>query len=281
MEPKVKREPRPKGTTLLAIEYNKLNSDESKQRLIDHVITTYALQGFRYMGQSYSIPALAQKLNIDQKTIMETISNIGTNMGSLANPESLQETLKTIATLSTSFSLSDRGLIQSQLENLLRSQGPNYKPFITAEVNKVLKLMLESNKNLMELYKTFFTTNNTTTNILNLNTNSKEQEDYLTPDKALQILTEQRALPNANNAIKVHKSFSESDTSSLADKLWDKYGIGDLESVKEGRTGTESLRAQEVPEGPRAKKLESPHTNAFERRGEDYEDVDELPTGEA
>lgn len=270
------RIPRPVGTTLLAIEYQKLGSDEAKENLIQHIVSHYALNGFRYQGHSISIPSLAQKLKIPESSITKAISNIGTSLGNIADPESLNETAKTLLTLSTSFSLSDRGLIQSQLETLLQSQGKSYRPFISSEVNKVLKLMLESNKNLIDLYKSFFNTNSSTVNILNVHSNKEDNKDYLSPTEALQLISSNQALPTTSDA-----------SVGGGSRLWDKYSIGDNPSVRERRSGTEALRALEPSPGDvyKPKSLEatepkSSHEDHFSRRGYEVIDTDSLPTNE-
>jgi len=282
----MQRIPRPKGTTMLALEYQKLNTDEALDLLIQHIVTYYAINGFRYQGKSVSIPDLAQKLNLPQNKVTNAISNIGTSMGNLADPEALNETAKTLLTLSTSFSLSDRGLIQSQLETLLASQAGTYKPFISSEVNKVLKLMLESNKSIQELYKAFFNTNSSTVNILNIHNKDNEQ-DYLTPQKALDLISDsQPALQSPPADTNKPVSSSQSSFSDRAKELWIRHSIGDNPSVREGRSGTEALRALEpsddthTPISQGATKPSGPHEDHFSRRGYEIVDDDSLPTSD-
>jgi len=288
------RIPRPLGTTVLAIEYQKLQTDEAKDRLINHIITYYALNGFRYQGQSYTLQEMSELLQTPLPNIMEAISNLGSNMGNLADPTQLHETAKSIITMGLTFSLQDRGLIQSQLETLLTSQGGTYRPFITAEVNKALKLMLESNKNIHESYKAFFTNTTSTTNILNIHQGRQPDKEYLTPDQAFNLITDQeRGLPAGPTKPKtpslpadtqnMPNPHSPSDTQSLAEELYRKHSIGELRDVKEGRTGTEALRALEpadLPKAPDSQGATNSH-RAFEtRRGETYQDIDSLPDSE-
>jgi hypothetical protein len=50
-------------------------------------------------------------------------------------------------------SLATRALVDQQLHILLASQGGEYKAYISGEVNKALKLRLDSDKNIQELTK--------------------------------------------------------------------------------------------------------------------------------
>jgi len=284
------RQPRPRGSTYLSIKQRETKEPEDKEALYRHLITIYTTEGFRWNGQPTNIPTLSQILNIPQEHIMGLVSQTGTNLGSLASPENIKNTLESIITLSTSFALEDRGLIMQQLNLLLTSQDGKYKPFVTGEVNKALKLALESNKNISELYKTFFTTQSSTTNILIQGANKEANEDLLTPDKALTILHEDpRLLSLPSSPAKTLPANSDlsslADTAPLADELYREYGVGDFEDVRERRSGTDSLRApepgsrtdSEPAEGPPG--LPAEEDGGFKRRGIVVQDVDIEPEG--
>lgn len=287
------RQPRPQGTTYLSMKYQQTKDATDKQNLYKHLITIYATSGFQWNNTPANIPKLASILNIPQSTILDLISSVGQNMGNLVSPQNIKNTLESIITLSTSFALEDRGLIMHQLKLLLEAQGDSYRPFVSGEVSKTLKLVLDSNKNISEIYKTFFTSTNNTTNILNIHNQSKEeQEDLLTADTAMELLHSGQ-IPNrlpatsnqANNQGKQGHQLpmpnaSLSDTAQLADTLYERYGIGDFETVRENRHGSEALLPP-IPDGPEAMKLNNNELGrgdkALKRRGYDVVDVDELP----
>jgi len=294
----ITRKPRPRGATFLSLKYQDTGNEEDKEMLLRHLISIYTTSGFRWNDIPTSIPQLSEILQIPQHVIMGHVSNVGSDMAGLADPQNLKNTLQTIATLATTFSLEDRGLIMQQLSLLQESQQGTYKPFITAEVNKVLKLALDSNKNITDLLKTFTSSSNSTTNILNVyqeqNDNEEEDKEYLTPDQAFEILN----INNKPKSLSEHKPDNDdslpadmpksqllADTSSLADELHDRYGIGDLVDVRERRSGTEALQAPDMaltPNSPPAERpslpAEDAHSEHFKRRGLDTVDEDELPT---
>jgi hypothetical protein len=276
----MKRIPRPQGTTYLSIQYQKSSGEEDKNRLYSHIINLYVINGFMLNGRAMSIPQLSKSLSLPTEKIMEEISNLGTNMGSLASKENLQSTIQMLVTLSTTWAIQDRGKVQEQLELLLQSQGNTYKPFTTGEVSKTLKMLLESNKNIMEAYRTFFTSSNNTTNILNLIQPQQEnEEEYLTTDTAIQLLQ------SNNKGELLENNNTNSELKNLGNKLFEEYRIGDLENVKENRTGANALVGLDSPtttqalkpKRKKAKELRSQHEDFFNRRGIEVEDIDELP----
>ena len=272
----MERKPRPQGSTYLSQRYQESGTNEDKETLIKHLITIYTLHGFSWNNKPCSIHELAQILKIPPQVIMAQISNLGQNIGSLASPENIKNTLQSIITLSTTWAIQDRGTVNHQLSNLLQSQKGTYKPFITAEVNKTLKLMLESNKNLMDSYKTFFTQPNNITNILNII--KPEDKDYLSPDEALKMIEQE-------NKRQVGDTMPENEGKGLADQLREEYGIEQLNSVFGGASEAEGLIALKLPDAqavkaPQSLPAEEPESDKASRypsrRREPFSDQDEI-----
>lgn len=287
----INRLARPQGSTFLSLRYQETQTQEDKQNLFKQVVAAYTLQGFMWNNKPCTINQLSQILRIPTQEILIHISELGQNMGSLATPENIENTLKSIVTLGTTWAIQDRGLVSQQLNQLLVSQDGKYKPFISAEVNKALKLILESNKNLMDTYKTFFTTPNNVTNILNITNkdNQKEEQEYLSPDEALKMIqeSEKKAIPSDSeikgNAIPATQvgSLSETAYANDADQFFKDYGLANFSGIKENRTGSEALlpcEATLTPDNQKAIKPSKDEDGGFKRRKIDIEDVDELPT---
>lgn len=287
------RKPRPQGTTMLALHYQQYPNEDTLNKLINHILYIWVTNGFNWDNNSFTIPEMAQFLKIPESEITDKISKTATNMGSLVSPETIEETAKTLITLSTSFSLQDRGTIQNQLHKLLKSQGDTYKPFISSEVNRTLKLMLESNRNLMEVYKSFFTSSNNVTQILNLlpSPTEKNQEDLLTPEKALDLLDKQNttskalnpsknlSLPSSKNS---NNKAADNDPIEVSQELEDRYQLGDVERQVFGISGpsAHSKADDAVLKSRKAEKLANTtnqHADFEGRRGHEVIDLDELP----
>lgn len=276
----VTRIPRPAGTTFLSITYNQEQSTTNKDRLLAHIVYAYTSSGFRWNNKPIPLPTFAQIIQTPTNKIMELISKSGEQMGSLLNPDHLKSTIESIITLSASWAIQDRGQIQKQVEDLLRSQGGKYMPFVTSEVNKALKLTLDSNKNLIETFKSLLTNNQT--NILNIfnQTGTSESDSLLTPENAIQLI-----LDNNKTQQKALSGNSQPDNIAMLpagklEKLYQEHALGDAEEVREMASEGKALRPQSL-EGQEAIELrESPHDNVSRRRGEDVVDYDELPNRE-
>ena len=291
------RQPRPMGLTLLSLNYQKSQLPEDKEKLLKHLITQYTLQGFVFNRTPVNIPEFSKLTNLPEDTIMQYVSKVGASIGAFNTPDQIQDTLTTIASLSTNWAIQDRGLAMQQLNILQASQGNSYKPFISGEVNRALSQALTSNKNLMELYKTFFTSSNT--NILNIYGNNNEQEDYITPQKAFDLLQNRLSL-NAADALSLPKHKSFDNKKLIQDEelelLFIEHELGDSPECIEGRSGTDALRAPEpiglqgvtIPvedqdepkslKAPRRRNTVNMHEEFEKRRGNsEYIDYDEVP----
>lgn len=294
----ITRRPRLKGLTFLSLQHQQENNEESREAVLRHAITNWTIQGFRWNNQPCNINDLSHILKVNPTTIMEHVSEVGKNLGGLADPDQVEDTIKSIISLSTTWAIQDRGIIMKQLETMLASQGGQYRPFISGEVNKALKLILDSNKNLMDGYKTFFTSNNTTTNILNIKGNSQDESDYISPYEALKLIQDNN--PNNNNKQLPqdanHNTEPPVPTTNPAgipeeqlQSLFKEHGVAETPGCRENRTGTEALKAlgpddqlgheATRPTKTKPKKRESSHDDSFNRRGIDIEDIDALPSG--
>lgn len=288
MDATIKRQPRLLGLTYLSLEYQKNPTQDKKDHVYQHLITQYTLNGFTHQGSSMNIYQLAQYLHLPPEQIMKYINQTSQSIGTLVNPEQIQETMQSIISLSTTWAIQDRGQIQNQTALLLESQGNKYRAYVSSEVNKSFKLMLESNKALQEAYKTFFTSTNNQTNILNIYGESDDKEqDYVSPDQALNMLLANNK--DANNTLpQLNVPHNE--------KLFKEHSIGETPDCLERRTGTDALRAledmtqvanqpirQQVTIPNQSKDIwasESPqaaHDNPIERRGEEDDALDAIP----
>lgn len=236
-------------------------------------------------------------MNIPESTIMQYVSTISKDIGAFNSPDQMKDTLTSIASMSMNWSIEDRGLAMAQLSILAQAQGNSYKPFISSEVTRSLKLAQDANTNLMNLYKTFFTSNQT--NILNIyNNTNKDNSGYLNPEEALNIINEQKAIQ-----MQARKELSQGDKTKYdpirilqddeLDLLYEEHKLGDSPECLENRSGTQALMAVE-PLGPLAntpigqpvtepeslkaprKKSRDRHENFEERRNEQYVHFDEV-----
>lgn len=215
METQTTRMPRPQGTTLLCMEIYKAKSDkkrkEKKEYLLKHLVNVYTMNGFRLNGYSLNISQFSNLLGVKQERIQNLLLERASTLKAFSDPDQLKDTANALASMCTTWAIQDRGLIQSQAETMLRAQNGTYKPFISAEVRQTLAALLQSNKQIAEIFKTFYSQGGI--NISLTQTNQK-QENYLTIDKAYEIARE--STPTALNPADPAKAQILSDSTLKA-----------------------------------------------------------------
>lgn len=185
----VVRFPRPMGLTTLAVQYRKDKTLENKQALFNYVIHNWILSNGKFGNVSMDVNTLA-------RTTGMTIEYIQTYMrdqiltSKIWEPEHQQELINGLLGQQLSWALEDRMEINQQLEILKASQGGHYTPFISAEMNKALKLRLESSSSLQQVIRTF--TGGSTTNIFNQfnQQNNLHAEQGISREEAMELITE-------------------------------------------------------------------------------------------
>ena len=95
-----------------------------------------------------------------------------------------------------SWTIEDRMRVNNQIELLMASQGGRYTPFISAEVNKALKMGIDSTTSMQSMVQKFMGGSGTT-NIFNMFQQNNTQEvnnQYVTQAQVLDILTQEDKL---------------------------------------------------------------------------------------
>lgn len=191
MEQISNRMPRPEGTTFLCREVYRAKSEkvrlERKNRLLHHLVNVYTMSGFRINGHSLNLAQFSNLLGVKQEKIQSILFDKAHTIQAFSNPDTLKETANSLASMCTTWAIQDRGLLQQHVEMLLRSQKGKYMPFITAEVTKALQTLMTSNKNVAEIFKTFYSQGGININMTQTN---QKQENILTIDKAYEIVRE-------------------------------------------------------------------------------------------
>lgn len=185
------RIPRARGITFLGAKYNHTKDEADYKALVKYAVNNYSLSGFSYLGKPMAMHDFSLMLNIPKSEITCVMTDQADNIGFLTK-ENSKDMLSMIASLSMEWSMQDRARIQAQFDRLNKAQGEGYAPFISAEVNKTLKLMMEANQQIGQTFRNFFTAQNNTTNILNIigEPEEKNDQEFLGVHQALQMLDE-------------------------------------------------------------------------------------------
>lgn len=191
-----RRIPRPIGTTEIALTYHKDKTEDNRQQLQKHIINHYINNNFSYCNRFYNIEEISMYMGIEQSKVLYYTIKYGNEVRSTMDSMSGQDTLKALFALTIKGSLEDRSRAVEQLSILQASQGAIYRPFISGEVNKALKLVMESNSNMASLVLGLIKGSGTT-NILNVmgdqatgGTQGIQDKDILTLDNAIMQIKE-------------------------------------------------------------------------------------------
>lgn len=216
----IERMPRPTGVTILAQQMNKAKSKKlrktRKEKLISHIVNIYTMSGFRLNDRTLSIPQLAHLLNTKVETIQSCMLGTSHTLEAFKDPQRLQDTAAALANMSTLWAIQDRGTIQHQLEILLKSQGDKYSPFISGEISRILSTLLQSNKQVAEIFRTFYASGST----ININNNltHNNQSQSLTVEEAYKIVQTSQPKEIQTDNIKQAKILDQPQLKLLEEK---------------------------------------------------------------
>lgn len=193
----IKRFPRPLGTTSLAIEYSLTPSDENRFRLYNHVIHQWLLSNGKFGGKYMDVNTLSQVTGIPTDYIQCFMRDQVMN-SKIWDKDKQEELLNGLLGQTLAWALEDRLSIKAQVDLLRQSQNGHYTPFVSAELNKAMKMMLDSSTGLQSVIRTFM--GGGTTNIFNMfnqqNNVDNHQENGISLEAAKQLILESNVVLN-------------------------------------------------------------------------------------
>ena len=193
----IKRFPRPLGTTSLAIEYSLTPSDENRFRLYNHVIHQWLLSNGKFGGKYMDVNTLSKITGIPTDYIQCFMRDQVMN-SKIWDKDKQEELINGLLGQTLAWALEDRLAIKAQVDLLRQSQMGHYTPFVSAELNKAMKMMLDSSTGLQSVIRTFM--GGGTTNIFNMfnqqNNVDNHQENGISLDEAKQLILESNVVLN-------------------------------------------------------------------------------------
>ena len=198
----IKRFPRPMGTTAMAAEYQKSQNLEDLQKVYNYIINHWLMGNGMLCGIMYDINTFSTKTGIDINYIRVFMRD-RLLQSKLWDKERQEEMLQALLGEQVAWALEDRMEISHQVNILRESQGGHYTPFISAELNKALKMKLDSSTSLQSIIRTFM--GGGTTNIFNqfgdTQNNQLNQNQGISIDEARKIILEsQRVMDKPQEA---------------------------------------------------------------------------------
>lgn len=194
------RFPRPMGITALSIEYQKTGSPDSLNNLYKYFVNQWFMNNGLVCGKPYDTNQLTIVFNIPPTVVSQYMKDsvLGSHIFELSTNSEMVESLMGEQ---LKWVLEDR-MEASQQVNLLRaSQGDKYAPFISAELNKALKLKQESATAMGNVIRNL-TGGNSVNIFTQINQQNNQQVNQgITIEEAREIVMEsQKVLPKSEEA---------------------------------------------------------------------------------
>lgn len=196
----IHRFPRPMGITALSVEYQKTGSPDSLNNLYKYFVNQWFMNNGLVCGKPYDTNQLTLVFNIPPTVVSQYMKDsvLGSHIFELSTNSEMVESLMGEQ---LKWVLEDR-MEASQQVNLLRaSQGNKYAPFISAELNKALKLKQESATAMGNVIRNL-TGGNSVNIFTQINQQNNQQVNQgITIEEAREIVMEsQKVLPKSEEA---------------------------------------------------------------------------------
>lgn len=186
---KLKRQPRLLGLTQMMVEYR--SNPEVLSNIHNYILNQWYTHAGSICGVNYDINGLSSTFGI-AKDLVDTYIRDVVIKSPIWDRTKQEELINGLLGTQITWAIEDRMEIVNQLQLLKASQGGKYTPFITAEVNKALKLKLESSTSLQSIIRSL-TGGASSVNIFqqfNQENNNVENNNYITLEDARSIIEE-------------------------------------------------------------------------------------------
>lgn len=200
-EKDIKRFPRPLGLTAMMKEYNATKDPSLLSKAQDYLINQWLMGNGVICGVMYDINLLSQKLGLDINYIRMYMRDRLLN-SKIWDKDRQEEMVTGLLGEQLAWAMEDRMEVSHQVQVLREAQGGKYTPFISAELNKALKLKLDSSNSLQTIVRNLI--GGSTTNIFqqfNQQNIQAADSQFISIDEARELIQEQQqVLPKSEEA---------------------------------------------------------------------------------
>lgn len=200
-EKDIKRFPRPLGLTAMMKEYNATKDPSLLSKAQDYLINQWLMGNGVICGIMYDINLLSQKLGLDINYIRMYMRDRLLN-SKIWDKDRQEEMVTGLLGEQLAWAMEDRMEVSHQVQVLREAQGGKYTPFISAELNKALKLKLDSSNSLQTIVRNLI--GGSTTNIFqqfNQQNIQAADSQFISVDEARELIQEQQqVLPKSEEA---------------------------------------------------------------------------------
>lgn len=194
------RFPRPMGITALSVDYQNNPTDESLIKLYNYFVNNWFMNNGTICGKPYDTNQLTMVFHIPPVVIKNFMKD-SVLSSKVFNLSTDQDMVESLMGEQLKWVLEDRMEAAQQVNLLRASQGSKYTPFVSAELNKALKLKQDSATAMGNVIRTI--TGGSSVNIftqINQQTNQQVNQG-ITIEEARELIQEsQKVLPKSEEA---------------------------------------------------------------------------------
>ena len=169
-------------------EYHKTQDPEKLNSIQSYFIQNWIMNNQFICGRIFSVIELSNFLKCDPDRIRIHMRDQLLNT-KLWDKDKQEDLINALIGQQVTWALEDRMAVEGQVRLLQRSQGQQYTPFVSSEVNKALGMKIQTTANLGSILKSL--QGGGSINIFNQQNNT--EVTYLTMEQAVQIVSEENA----------------------------------------------------------------------------------------
>jgi len=206
----------------MMIQYHQSGDQPILEKVRNYLLGQWSMGNGMICGVHYSIAQLASYLGVDPETIKVYMRDKVLN-SRVWDKEQQEKILMGLLGEQLVWAMEDRMDIASQVQILQEAQGNKYVPYLTAELNKALKLRLDSSSSIQNIVRNM--SGGGSTNIFNqiINSgNTVQQQQYITFEEAREMI-ENRQSENITEEAKLLET--KYDIKSLPEVVAYEQGI--------------------------------------------------------
>lgn len=176
------------GMTQALQEYHKTNDPEKLSFIQSYFIQNWIMNNQFICGRLFSVMELSNFLKCDPDRIRLHMRDQLLNT-KLWDKDKQEDLINALIGQHITWALEDRMAVEGQVRLLQKSQGQQYTPFVSAEVNKAMGMKIQTTAQLGSILKSL--QGGGSINIFNQQNNT--EVTYLTMEQAVQIVGEENA----------------------------------------------------------------------------------------
>lgn len=265
----IKRIPRPLGSTELSLTFYNTKDNDVYNSLQGNIINHWVRNNFMYCGVYMNIESFSRYTKIKELDIKKGIGDYMKGLKGISDELGQGNMMRALQNLTLGWVLEDRSLAVQQYSILAKQQQNEYVPFLSAEVGRAIKLVLDSSNNAMNMIKAFGSGIGT---VMPFEDNQEAVQERVTVDKVVMMLKENNVPPLLEDQAYQERLYLEHNLEDMPEI--DARKQTGIDTSREGLGIMDITKLQKFEEEEEIEDKVTKHQNRRARQiGKDLEDI--------